>query len=262
MTNIFTKNLKLIKVTQIKRNSEQPRSNFDAKSLEELKQSVLEHGIINPISVRKMDNHYQIIAGERRYRAACMAGFTEIPCVVLTSNEQQCALISLVENIQRCDLDFIEEALAYRKVIEEYGLKQEELASSVGKTQSSIANKLRVLKIDNNLLEKMREYALTERHARALLKINEENRRDVLDYIIKHDLNVAKTEEYIQNLLTGVKKEKSRYIKVVRDVRLFINTINKSLKLMQESGVNAKVDKEINEDFMTYTIVIPMRPQK
>lgn len=261
MTNIFTKNLKMIKVTQIKRNPEQPRKSFDPKTMEELKQSIQKHGLINPISVKKMDNHYQIIAGERRYRATCLAGFTEIACIVLTSNEQQCALISLVENIQRCDLDFVEEAQAYKKVIEEYGLKQEELAKNVGKTQSSIANKLRILKIDENLLEIMRENSLTERHARVLLRVPEEKRESVLNYIIQHNLNVAKTEEYIEKLLNEKKVDKPKYLKVVRDVRLFVNSINKSVKMMQEAGVNAKVDKQIDENFMTYTIIIPMKKQ-
>ncbi len=261
MTNIFTKNLKLIKVANIKRNPEQPRNNFDVKALDELKQSIIQHGIINPISVRKMDNHYQIIAGERRYRAACMAGFTEIPCVVLTSNQQQCALISLVENIQRCDLDFVEEALSYRKIIDEFGLKQEELANSVGKTQSSVANKLRILKLDEGLLALMREHSLTERHARALLKLPEEKRMNALKYIIEQNLNVAKTEMYIETLMVEKKEKKGGYIKLVADVRLFVNTINKSLEVMQEAGINAKVDKQVDENFMTYKIVIPMRPQ-
>ncbi|MFI3227003.1 MAG: ParB/RepB/Spo0J family partition protein [Clostridia bacterium] len=260
MGNIFTKNLRMVKISLIKRNPDQPRKYFDAQSLEELKQSIITHGIINPISVKKIDESYQIIAGERRYRAAVLAGLREIPCVVLSSDDEKCALISLVENIQRCDLDFVEEAVSYKKIIDNFGLKQEDFANSIGKTQSSVANKLRILKLHPELLIKMREHSLTERHARAMLKLPEDKRFSALEQIIKNNFNVAKTEQYIEELLLEKsEKEKAKYFKVVRDVRLFINTINKSVKLMQESGVDAKVSKKNDENFMTYTIIIPMK---
>lgn len=259
MGNIFTKNLKILKTSQIKRNPDQPRKYFDTQSLEELRQSIAEHGVISPISVRKVDDHYQIIAGERRYRAARLAGLREIPCVIMSTDEQKSALIALVENIQRCNLDFVEEALAYRKIIDNFNLKQEDFATSIGKTQSSVANKLRVLKLPTEILDLMRENSLTERHARAMLKLPEESRQACVSYIIANNLNVSKTEEYIESLLNNKQdKNKKKYVKVVRDVRLFVNSINKSIKLMQDSGVNAKVDKKMDETTMTYTIVIPI----
>ncbi len=259
MSNIFSKNLKVIKLTQIRRNPDQPRKYFNKDSLEELKQSIIEHGVISPISVKKTENYYQIVAGERRYRAAHLAGLTEIPCVILSSNEQKCALISLVENIQRCDLDFVEEALAYKKIITDYSLKQETFALNIGKTQSAVANKLRILKLPTDILEKLRENGLTERHARALLRAPSDKHYDILNYIIENSLNVAKTEEYIDKMLNNKKIVKNQTIKIYHDVRLFINTINQSLKHMHDAGIDAKVTKDQTEETMTYTIVIPMK---
>lgn len=257
MGNIFSKNLKLIKMSNIERNPEQPRKYFEPTSLEDLKLSIVAHGIINPISVIKRGNIYQIVAGERRFRAARLAGLKEIPCVILTADKEKSALISLVENIQRCDLDFVEEAIAYKKIIDDFGLKQDDFARSIGKTQSSVANKLRILKLSTEMLLKIRENSLTERHARALLKLEEDKRCEVLDYIIKNNLNVANTEAYIESLFICKKKKSLTYIKLAKDVRLFVNTINKSIKIMQDAGVEAKIDKKITDECTTFTIIIP-----
>lgn len=257
MTNIFTKNLKSIKLSQIKRNPEQPRRYFDPIALDELKESIIKCGIINPISVKKTENGYQIIAGERRFRAANLAGLTEVPCIILPPDEEKCELIALVENIQRCDLNFLEEAVAYKKFVEEYGLKQEELAYKIGKTQSFVANKIRILKLDKAVLKIIIEHNLTERHARALLKLPSEKHKDALIYIIKNKLNVAKTEEYIEKILKP-KENKKQHTKLCMDVRLFLNSINKSLDTMNQAGINAKIDKKQTEQNITYTITVPL----
>ena len=259
MGNIFNRNLRNIKMSQIKRNPNQPRKYFDPVALEELKESIIKCGLINPISVKKVDNYYQIVAGERRFRASNLAGLTEIPCLILSNNDEKCALISLVENIQRYNLNFIEEAIAYKKFINDFGVKQEELAVQVGKTQSSVANKLRILKLDVEVLKEIKENSLTERHARALLKLPEEKRLAAVQYIAKNGLNVAKSEQYIEELLIYKKKPIKNFIKVSKDVRLFINSINKSVKLMQEAGIKAEMDKQQTEEYITYNIIIPVK---
>ena len=250
--------IKEIRLDLIKRNPEQPRKYFDNERLEELKESIIQHGVINPITVKKTDNCYQIIAGERRFRASIMAGKFNIPCVVMSPDNEKGSIIAIVENIQRCDLDFIEEAVAYKKLIDEFSLKQDDIAKKVSKTQSAIANKLRILKLEPQILHVIREYNLTERHARALLKLPAERHTEVLEYVIQNNLNVARTESYIERLLVD-KKSGQKMIKMVKDVRLFINTINKSVKIMQEAGVLAKVDKVQSDEFLTYTIIIPMQ---
>lgn len=252
MGNVIDINLNLIK-----RNPDQPRKYFDMDKLLELKESIIENGVINPITVRKIDDHYQIIAGERRFRASKMANLTDIPCIIMTPNNEKISIIAIVENIQRCDLDFIEEALAYKKLIDEFSLRQEDVARKVSKTQSAIANKLRILKLEPQILYVIREYNLTERHARAMLRLPAEQHTEAIEYIIKNNLNVARSEAYIDRLLSDKKNDKKTF-KIVKDVRLFVNTINKSVKIMQEAGVHAKVDKIQTDDMITYTINIPL----
>lgn len=262
MGNIFNRNLRNIRLNQIKPNPDQPRKFFDEKSLDELSQSIRRCGVINPISVKKINDTYQIIAGERRYRACILAGLSEIPCIVMTRTDEEYSSVALIENIQRCDLDFIEEAFAYKKFIDDFGYKQEELATKLGKTQSAIANKLRILKLSNTSLVVIKQNNLTERHARAILRLPENMHASVLEHIIKFKLNVAKTDEFI-NKLTDKSPEKSKkkpYFKVSKDVRLFINSMNKYVKNMQESGIKADINKTQDENFLTYTIVVPVRP--
>lgn len=252
-------NIKEISLDLIKRNPDQPRKYFDMTSLEELRDSIIENGVINPISVRIFNNHYQIIAGERRYRASIMAGQTTIPCIILTPNNEKFSILSIVENIQRCDLNFIEEALAYKKLIDEFSLKQEDVARKISKTQSAVANKLRILKLEPDILNIIRENNLTERHARALLRLTTEQQIYALEHIIKQNLNVSKSEAFIEKILNSKNTNKGTF-KMIKDVRLFVNTVNKSIKIMKEAGVDAKVDTKQTDDMLTYTIYIPMRP--
>lgn len=257
MGNMFFSNLKTIKISQIERNLEQPRKYFDSEALEELAQSIAQCGVINPISVRKKGSIYQIVAGERRYRASKLAGLTEIPCIVLSSDDKKISVISIVENIQRYDLNFCEEALAYQRLIEDFGYKQEQIAKAVGKTQSSVANKLRILKLEPTLVKNVLEAGLTERHARALLKIEKEDREEVLSYIITKKLNVSQTDQFIEAYLEPKEDKPRKYFKLKADVRFFINSINKAVDTMKIAGIGAKVDKKHTDDGLVYTIVIP-----
>lgn len=243
---------------QILKNPNQPRREFDIVALSELADSIRRYGVLNPLTVRKIAAGYELIAGERRLRAARMAGLETVPCIVMETGEQDSSLIALVENLQRCDLDFFEEAEGYRRLIELYGMTQEEAAKKVGKTQAAVANKIRLLKLDGELCQRIRRHALSERHARALLRLGEEERKKALDYIIDKGLNVSQTDEYIELLLlpreTSVSKP--RTITYIKDVRLFLNTVNRAVDLMRRSGIRAEYQSEPSGSDMVITITV------
>ena len=180
-------------------NPVQPRKLFDESALEELSQSIRSYGILNPLTVRCRGGRYELVAGERRLRAAKLAGLEEVPCIVLDVNMQDASLIALIENLQRRDLDFVEEAVGLSRLIRMFGMSQEEAAKRIGKSQSAVANKLRLLKLPPDVLENLRSYGLSERHGRALLRLPEPgSQRMALEYIAANDLTVAATEEYIE----------------------------------------------------------------
>lgn len=257
MGNVIFNNMRTIKLNLIKANPNQPRKYFDDDAIVELASSIRRCGLINPISVRKTNGEYQIVAGERRYRASRLAGLKEIPCIVVENDEQSASIIAIVENIQRYDLNFVEEAIAYLKLMHDFNYKQEEIAKKVGKTQSAVANKMRILKLGESMLNKVIQNGLTERHARTLLRVQETNREQVLEHIIKNRLNVAKTEEYIDKILKIKAEKPKKYIKIKADVRYFINSINKAIETMKLAGIGAQVEKEKTEEGYTYTIKIP-----
>ena len=179
-------------------NPNQPRKRFSPDGLEELAASIREHGVLQPLTVRKVDGSFELVSGERRLRAARMAGLSEVPCIVIDVDGVCSSLLALVENLQRRDLDFLEEAMALDRLIHTYDLSQEEAARRIGKSQSAVANKLRLLKLSPRLLDRLRQNGLTERHARALLRLEtEEQQWEVLEYVIDHHLTVAQTEAYI-----------------------------------------------------------------
>ncbi len=238
---------KKIKLSQIKRNPMQPRKYFNIEAINELAESIKYHGILNPLTVRRSELGYELIAGERRLRAAKLAGLAEVPCIILTATEEQSSILAMVENLQRQDLDFFEEALGYKKLISIFELTQDDVAKQVGKTQSSIANKLRLLNLSDLVCSIIRENQLTERHARALLKINDEELQlQVLDHIIKYSLNVSKSEQYIEEILTPTHKG-GKIVRFIKDVRFFINTVDKAVNIMRSAGVEATVEKKENE---------------
>ncbi len=242
------KQIRYIRTRDIIKNSAQPRTVFDENGLLELAASIRQYGILNPLTVRQTAAGYELIAGERRLRAAAMAGLSEVPCILLNVDDRDSALIALVENLQRKDLDFFEEASGILNLIQIFGLTQEEAADKIGKTQSAVANKLRLLKHSPEVVEMIKENELSERHARALLRIpDEEEKKMALSHIIKNKLNVLQTEEYIEALLTAPPEKEPRREKlsfaVMKDVRLFLNTVNRAISLMQRSGINAKCEK-------------------
>ena len=246
-------------VEAIAPNPEQPRRHFDPAALEELAASIRELGVLQPLSVRRRDGKWELIAGERRLRAAKLAGLETVPCLSVAADEKTSALLALVENLQRRDLDFREEALALRRLMDEFGLTQEECAARIGKSQSAVANKLRLLKLPQDVLELLREKGCSERHARALLPLEEEElQRRAAGQVIKLGLTVAQTEALVDKLLAAVpKRKKPTYI--IKDVRLFLNTLTRSMDLMRSAGVDAKCQREESEGEICLTIRIPKR---
>ena len=189
--------------SRIQPNPSQPRTVFSQESLRELAQSIAVHGILQPLSVRKMDTHYELVAGERRYRAAQLAGLREIPCIVMRMDAQESALTALMENLQRQDLNFIEEAKAYSALMTQFSLSQEQVAKAVGKSQSAVATTLRLLRHSKAVLQKLLEHNLTQRHGRALLKLNDEPQKlAAISHISRNHLSVTQTEQYIDTLLS------------------------------------------------------------
>ena len=244
-------------------NPVQPRKLFDDEGLEELSRSIKDYGILNPLSVRLRGSRYELVAGERRLRAARLAGLKEVPCILLDVNMEDASLIALVENLQRRDLDFIEEANGINQLIRMFGMSQEEAARRIGKSQSAVANKLRLLRLPQDVLEGLRQNGLTERHGRALLRLpDSESQRAALLYIIDNGLTVAATDAYVDALLQAPEEPEApraegRRTFVLKDVRVFLNTLSRSIDLMKQGGIDAGVRREETEDQLILTISIP-----
>lgn len=267
MENIFSKvkavgKVVLIPIECIKPNPNQPRKYFNEDKIIELAQSIKLNGLIQPIIVRNgQDNSYEIIAGERRYRACMKLGCSVIPAVVKSIDTQKSAVSALVENLLRDDLSFFEEAQAIKALIDKYNYTQTELALKICKTQSTIANKIRLLRLEPKAQQKIMEYNLSERHARALLRIEDKNMlMRVIEHINDYELNVAQTERYIENLLDiDCEKQKKKTLYIIKDVKIFINTLNRAVDVMKESGINAKTVIDEGEETITYTVTIPKK---
>lgn len=237
----------------IRPNPEQPRKIFAQESLKELADSIRQHGILQPLSVRRVNNGYELIAGERRLRAAQLAGLTEIPCIILQMDEQESAVAAMVENLQRKDLDYIEEAAGISRLMVLMNLSQEQTARLLGKSQSAVANKLRLLRHSPAVLEALRQHQLTERHARALLKLpDEEQKLTAITQIAQESMTVAQAEKYIQAVLSG-EASKTRSTSVVT----FLNSLTASLARIQMSGVGAVSERRETENQIVLTITIP-----
>jgi len=225
-------------------NPAQPRKFFDTISLEELTESIAEFGILQPITVRKVRGGYEIVAGERRFRAAENAGLDSVPCIVINVDEKKSALLALLENLQRDDLSFFEVAESYQNLIKTQGMTQEEIAKKLGKSQSNIANKLRLLKLYPRTRRLILEYSLSERHARALLHLtDEEAQLSAVRTINEKKMNVQETENLIKKMLSPAETHSQKLkFKSFQDVRVFTNTIKKALELMRDGGVNADME--------------------
>lgn len=252
-----------IPIKFIKPNPYQPRKNFNLKSLEELSQSIKIYGVIQPISVRKLnEDFYELIAGERRLRASEIAGLMKIPSIIVDYRDKDSAIIALVENLQREDLNFIEEAEGYFNLIEDHSITQQELAERLGKSQSTIANKLRLLKLPPDVKRALIEEGLTERHGRALLKLPDDNlRRVVLDKTVHNNLNVNGTENLVEDILENLRKKdetvQTQRIKSLINVRIYLNTIKKAYKAIKEYGVKAEYNEEDKGEYFLVSIKIP-----
>lgn len=247
-----------VPVDKLSPNPNQPRANFQPQALEELAQSIAVHGVLQPLSVRRLENgQFQLVSGERRLRAAKLAGLNRVPCIVVNVDSQQSSLLALVENLQRRDLDFLEEALAISQLISTYRLTQEEVARRLGLSQSAVANKLRLLKLDPEALTLLRAKGFTERHARALLRLPEDAaQRAAAQYIVRHQLTVSAAEDYVAQLLS----QKARPPKpklLLRDVRLFLNSLNRNLRLVQSAGISARCRREDTPEEIRLTITLP-----
>lgn len=245
----------------VRPNPSQPRKIFDQQGLQELAASIVQFGILQPLSVRRQPDGYELVAGERRLRAARMAGLTEVPCILLSVDEEQSGMLALVENLQRRDLDFIEEAEGLARLMRLYGLSQEQAAMRVGKSQSAVANKLRLLRHPPAVLLAIRQNGLSERHARALLKLESEQARlDAIDEIVRRQMNVATAEQYIDRLLEE-KPEPRRGLGrfILKDVRLFLNTVEHNLDLIKNAGIRAAKFQEETDEEIVLTIRIPKK---
>ena len=252
----FSSRVRYISLNQIRPNPQQPRRSFDEDSLSELAESIRSYGILQPLTVRRQGTGYELVAGERRLRAAAMAGLREVPCLVAQVGEEDSALLALMENLQRRDLDCWEEAEALSRLIARYGLSQEEAARRLGRSQPAVANKLRLLQLTTDQRQFVLDNGLTERHARAVLRLPENRRSEALITIAKRRMNARQTDLYIEQVLNAAAPGRHR-ISMVKDVRIFVNTIDHAIRLMTDNGVPATAHREERDGYIEYTVRIP-----
>ena len=251
-----------IPLGRIRPNPQQPRRSFDEEGLAELAASIRSCGILQPLTVRRAGEGYELVAGERRLRAARIAGLREVPCLVAQVGEEDSALLALMENLQRRDLDCWEEAQAIARLISRYGLSQEEAARRLGRAQPTVANKLRLLRLPEDVRALLRDNGLTERHARALLRLQDpEVQRRAAGDIVRRGMNVAQAEAYVEKLLQSaqVTPPRGRSTYIIKDVRLFLNSVDRGLHLMRQAGVDAGWDRQDTDREILLTIRIPKR---
>lgn len=256
--NKATNQIQFIPHDLIKPNPQQPRVRFDYNELEGLACSIRANGLLQPINVRVLENgEFELISGERRLRAARMIGMTKIPCIVMNASDQQSALFSIIENVQRENLDFFEEAVAIERLMTEYGLSQDEIAEKLGKAPSTLSNKLRLLRLPEEIRDKISYAGLSERHARALLTLPDNNtRKRVLDIVIERHLTVAETERLIQDVHRRRKGPRKPQTKAYKDMRIFLNTLNHAVDIIRKAGIEADTAKSETDEYFEYVIRI------
>lgn len=268
--SISSSRIENITITSIRPNPYQPRKQFDETALEELSQSIKTYGILQPINVRRLNGKtYELVAGERRLRASKKAGLKEIPAIVVQYKEKESAIIALMENLQREDLNYIEEANGYNNLIIDHGFTQKEIASNIGKSQSTIANKLRILKLPIDIQRDLIDNGLSERHGRALLKLPDSDlKEEILKQVITNELNVSQTEDLIESILEEfrdeeeniVVEEKSRQkIKGIINTKIYLNTIKKAFNAIKDTGIKAEYKEVDKEDYVEVVVRIPKR---
>lgn len=245
---------KFIDINEIVANEKQPRTHFEREKIQELSVSIQQNGLLQPIVVRPFEGKYQIVVGERRYRACKLAALEEIPCIVQEYNEEQTATAAVVENVQRENLSPIEEALAYRQLLDTQNLTQEQLAEKLGKKQSTVANKLRLLNLPITVQEAVRRKDITERHARALLRLNSISQQNrMLNEILKKGLNVEQTEEKIKTKLQP-KKKKTKNKKISQNLKIALNTLDQAVKMVEQAGIELSSDVQETDSEVIYVI--------
>ncbi|NMB25946.1 MAG: nucleoid occlusion protein [Firmicutes bacterium] len=251
--------IRQIPLAKIEANPFQPRSTFTEEDIEELAQSLDEHGLIQPIIVRTCPGGYQLVAGERRVRAARYLGWDAIPAVVRELDDATSAQIALIENLQREDLDYWEEAIAYQRLLQEFGMTQEELAQSIGRSQSAIANKLRLLRLSPQVRERISREIMTERHCRALLSLDSEAQQlQVVDAVREGQLSVRETEELVKRIREGTERRspQQKVTKLWRDARLLQNSVRQLVKEMRAGGAEVELEESKTEDILEMQIRI------
>jgi len=249
-----------IPILNIRPNRSQPRKIFVQEDLSSLAQSIANNGILQPLTVRRINQcEYELIAGERRLRAAIMAGIKRVPCVVMKCSDKQSAVFALLENLQRADLNMFEEARAIKRLIIDCNLTQDKVARQLGKKQSTIANKLRLLRLTDTEQQLILDHGLSERHARVILKVDNVNRNKVLQKVVANCLNVAQTEDLVESYLVEEYSQKHRVNNkfIIKDVRIFINTLTKAFDTMKNSGIEAVSTKVEDDQYIEYTVKIP-----
>ncbi|HZK33766.1 MAG TPA: nucleoid occlusion protein [Bacillota bacterium] len=267
-SELVNRKVENIHVNMVKPNPYQPRKNFSIEGLNELARSIEEYGVIQPISVRRTSNGgYELIAGERRLRACKINEMEYIPAIIMDSLEQDSAMIALIENLQREDLHYMEEAKGYASLINDHRMTQEQLATKLGKSQSTIANKLRILRLSDDVKDMLIREGLTERHARALLKLPDVDlQMKVADRVVENSLNVRETEALIEKYINTIQQKQSqektghrqkRLFKRSKDLRVFINTIHNAVKMMKDYGVTAKYTQVDMGDKIEIKVTIP-----
>ena len=249
----------LIPQEDIYPNPNQPRSRFDFDELEGLAQSIRQNGIIQPIAVRvNASGNYELISGERRLRASRLVCISLIPCIIMEASDEKSALFALIENMQRSDLGFFEEASAIEKLIVDFNMSRDDVCRKLGKAAPTISNKLRLLKLPEDVRLKITQEGLTERHARALLRLPTRAQLDrALSIISDRRLNVAESEKLIDQMLSADKSSKKPTVKLFKDVRIFVNTLNHAVDTMRRAGIEADSAKSETDEYIEYIVRIP-----
>lgn len=246
-----------ISLEQIAPSPYQPRRIFGSEELTALADSIRSYGILQPLVVTPYEDGYYLVAGERRLRASALAGLTHVPCIIYDKPTEDCAVATMVENLQRQNLSYWEEAYGYKTLLEQFHLTQEQLAVKVGKSQSTIANKLRLLRLPVPIQSLLASHDLTERHARALLQLSRpEQMYKTLEAVLERGYNVAQTEQYVQRLLAD-KPKRPKATPLVRDRRICRNTIVRAVSLIQQAGIKAVAESSETDEFIEYIIRIP-----
>ncbi len=249
----------LIPQEEIYPNPNQPRHRFDFDELEGLAQSIRQNGIIQPIAVRvNSRGNYELISGERRLRASRLVGITQVPCIIMEANDEKSALFALLENVQRSDLDFFEEAVAIEKLLTDYGMSRDDICKKLGKAPPTISNKLRLLRLPEEIRLRITQENLTERHARAMLKLTSVSQMErAMSIIAEKRLNVAETERLVSQILQNDSRHRQPTVKLFKDVRIFVNTLNHAVDTMRRAGIDADSAKSETDEYIEYIVRIP-----